>query len=301
MSNLTNKFFLFLSLSILLTLHTVSAQQSAIIADGAELTLQSDQFIFTEGPATDSEGNIFFTDQPNNHIWKYSTQGEVSLFMENAGRSNGMFFDTNGNLLTCADEKNEIWSITPEGEVTVLLSDYEGLKLNGPNDLWADANGGIYFTDPYYQRDYWERTEKEIEKERVYYISPDRSEVTVVADDFVKPNGIIGTADGRTLYIADINDSKTYSYTIQSDGSLTDKKLFTELGSDGMTIDNQGNIYLTGRGVTVFDPAGNQIEHIEVPENWTANVTFGGTDRKTLFITAMSGVYTLQMNVEGVQ
>lgn len=294
------KISLFLSLFILLMFHTVTAQQNSIIADGAELMLQSDQFIFTEGPATDSEGNIFFTDQPNNHIWKYSTEGELSLFMEEAGRSNGMFFDANGNLLTCADEENEIWSITPEGEVTVLVSDFGGMKLNGPNDLWADANGGIYFTDPYYQRDYWERTEKEIEEEKVYYITPNRNEVRVAADDFVKPNGIIGTPDGQTLYIADINDRKTYSYTIHSDGSLTDKKLFTELGSDGMTIDNQGNVYLTGNGVTVFDPNGNQIEHIDVPENWTANVTFGGADRKTLFITAMSGVYTLQMNVEGV-
>ena len=301
MANFAIKLSLCLFLLSLTVFHTVTAQDNNLIADGAELQLQSDQFSFTEGPATDSAGNIFFTDQPNNSIWKYSTEGELSLFMEDAGRSNGMFFDGNGNLLACADERIEIWSITPDGDVTVVVSDFGGLKLNGPNDLWVHDNGGIYFTDPYYQREYWERSEKEIEEERVYYITPDRSEVRVAADHYVKPNGIIGTPDGRTLYVADIGDRKTYSYTIQSDGSLTDRKLFTELGSDGMTIDNQGNVYLTGNGVTVFDSGGNQIEHIEVPENWTANVAFGGADHKTLFITAMSGVYTLRMNVEGVR
>ena len=291
----------FTLLVALTVIHPAEARQSNLIAEGAELTLQSARFTFTEGPATDSEGNIYFTDQPDNKIWKYSTGGELSLFMENAGRSNGMYFDNDGHLLTCADEKNEIWSISPEGEVSVLVASFKEQRLNGPNDLWVHPDGGIYFTDPYYQREYWSHNEKEIDEERVYYITPDRSEIRIAADGLVRPNGIIGTPDGKTLYVADIDDRKTYSYTILPDGSLTDRKLFAEPGSDGMTIDEQGNIYLTGDGVLVFDSSGRQIEHIEVPENWTANVTFGGADRKTLFVTAMSGIYTLRMNVKGVR
>ena len=122
-----------------------------------------------------------------------------------------------------------------------------------------------------------------------------------MADDFVMPNGIIGSADGKTLYIADIGDKKTYVYSVNEDGSLSGRKLFCELGSDGMTIDNQGNVYLTGDGVTVFDPSGEQIEHIPVPEKWTANVTFGGPNQNILFITAMDSVYTLEMNVNGIR
>ncbi len=279
-----------------------NAQENSIIADGAELTLVSADYKFTEGPAVDADGNVFFTDQPNDRIIKWDAKtNTVSVFMENAGRSNGMYFDHQGNLLSCADEKNEIRSITPDKKVTVLLTDVKGKKLNGPNDLWVDLKGGIYFTDPFYKRDYWDRTEKEIEKEMVYYLSPDLKTLSVVADDLVKPNGIIGSADGKTLYVADIGDSKTYAYTIADDSTLTNKTLFCEMGSDGMTLDTQGNLYLTGKGVTVFNKEGKQIAHIPVAQNWTANVTFGGTDQQTLFITAMNSVYTLEMKVKGIR
>lgn len=278
---------------------TVSAQQSPVIEEGAELVHISGQFVFTEGPAADADGNVFFTDQPNNAIWKYSTEGELSLFMEETGRSNGMIFDHDGNLITCADEHGEMWLITPEKEVTVLIDNFEGRQFNGPNDLWMDPKGGIYFTDPYYQRDYWERTEKEIEEERVYYLTPDRQEIIIMDDTLVRPNGIIGTRDGTLLYVADIGDRKTYTYTINEDGSLSNKQLFTEMGSDGITLDSEGNLYITGRGVTVFNKEGQQIEHIQVPQGWTGNVTFGGVDRQTLFITASTSVYTLEMKVNG--
>ena len=136
--------------------------------------------------------------------------------------------------------------------------------------------------------------------ECVYYLAPDNKTLTRVIDDLKQPNGIIGTPDGQLLYVADIGAGKTYRYRILADGSLKEKKLFCELGSDGLTIDNEGNIYLTGKGVSVFDPAGNKIEHIAVPEGWTANVCFGGKDRQTLFITASKGLYRLRMAVHGV-
>lgn len=290
---------LMLFFSLILFSHQTKAQESSIIADGAKLTLISDQFSFTEGPAADKDGNVFFTDQPNNKIWEYRTDGKLSLFMDHSGRSNGMYFDRRGNLITAADKNDQLWSISPKKKVTVLVKNFNGHRLNGPNDLWIDPKGGIYFTDPYYQRDYWKRTQKDIEEERVYYLTPDQQKVKIVADDLVKPNGIIGTPDGKTLYIADIGDKKTFSYAIDKDGHLSGKTLFAPMGSDGMTIDNRGNIYLTGDGVTVFNKMGEKIEHIPVDEDWTANVTFGGPNRRTLFITASKSLYKINMNVRG--
>jgi gluconolactonase len=121
-----------------------------------------------------------------------------------------------------------------------------------------------------------------------------------VAEDLKQPNGIIGTPDGKTLYVADIDGKKTYRYAVKDDGALSDKALFCEMGSDGMTIDDAGNVYLTGKGVTVFDKSGKQVDHVDVPgEGWTANVCFGGKDRGTLFITASKGLYAIQTRTKG--
>ncbi|RAJ26924.1 SMP-30/gluconolactonase/LRE family protein [Pedobacter cryoconitis] len=265
------------------------------------LKLISRQFSFTEGPAVDKKGDIYFTDQPNNKIWKYSTEGHLSLFKDSAGRANGLYFDRRGQLLACADEKNEIWSISNDGKITVLLSAVNGKKLNGPNDLWADEKGGIYFTDPYYPRDYWIRKNPEIEGQKVYYLPRGKGKKpVVVADDVSKPNGIIGSADGRYLYVADIERNKTYRYNIEPNGKLSGQKLVIDQGSDGMTLDNQGNIYLTGKGVSIYNPAGILIGYIEVKEPWTANVCFGGKDRTDLFITASTAIYRLPMRTKGI-
>src|SRR5262249_6047417 len=134
----------------------------------------------------------------------------------------------------------------------------------------------------------------------VYYLAPDRKTLRRVVSDLRQPNGIIGTPDGKTLYVADIAGGKTYVYHIEGDGALSGKRLFCTMGSDGVTIDSAGNIYLTGRGVTVFDKTGKQIEQIPVQEMWTANVCFGGKDRRTLFITASKSLYSLRMRVHGV-
>lgn len=275
--------------------------EADLIAKGAVLVKAGTGYSFTEGPAVDPQGNVFFTDQPNDRIMKWSADGTISLYMEGAGRSNGLYFDNQGNLLSCADLNNELWKIDKDKKTTVLVKDFAGKKLNGPNDLWVDPKGGIYFTDPFYKRNYWTRTEKEIEQENVYYLSPDGKNLVVAATDLLQPNGIVGSKDGKTLYVADIKDRKTYSYTINPDGTLTNRVLFTEMGSDGMTIDNKGNVYLTGKGVTVFNSRGQQIQHIVIDEPWTANVCFGGKDQKTLFITASKSVYTLKMKVKGVR
>jgi gluconolactonase len=279
-----------------------AASTADIVAPGAEIKLLSGEFSFTEGPIADAAGNVYFTDQPNDRIMVWTVDGKLETFMKPAGRSNGMFFDRKGNLIACADEKNELWSIDIKTKkATVLVKDYQGKLLNGPNDVWVRPDFGLYFTDPFYKRDYWKRGAMEQDVQAVYYLTPDRKTLTRVAADLAQPNGIIGTPDGKKLFVADIKAGKTYSYDIQPDGSLKNKALFCSLGSDGMTIDTQGNVYLTGKGVTVFDKTGKQILNIPVPENWTANVCFGGKDLKTLFITASKGLYAIAMQTQGVK
>ena len=273
--------------------------QSSIIAPGAKVELLADGFKFTEGPASDKAGNVYFTDQPNDKILIWSVDGKLSTFMEKSGRSNGLTFDRKGNLWACADEKNELWRITRSGKPTVIVRDYRGKPLNGPNDVWIRPDGGVYFTDPYYRRDYWSRQKSEQDGQCVYYFEPKKNRLVRVVDDMRQPNGIIGTKDGRILYIADIGGQKTYRYDIRRDGTLANKTLFCEMGSDGMTIDSRGNVYLTGKGVTVFDKTGEKLGNIPVPENWTANVCFGDRDRKSLFITASKSLYRLRLRVRG--
>lgn len=269
------------------------------VAAGATPKLISSQFSFTEGPAADKFGNIFFTDQPNDKIWKLDTNGELSVFLEKTGRSNGMYFDKRGNLITAADENNQLWSISPRKKVTIMLDSYKGQRFNGPNDLWIDKKGGIYFTDPYYQRPYWQRKKPDMSDERLYYLPKGKEEAIVVDNNLVRPNGIIGSADGKNLFVADIDDSKTYKYDINRKGTLYNRRVFASIGSDGMTLDNKGNLYLTGQGVTVLNPDGKKILNIPLP-GWTANVCFGGANRDILFITSGKSVYTLQMNVKGI-
>lgn len=296
------KYTIISSLALSILVFSCKAQHSSIIANDALLVKVDSTYSFTEGPASDKDGNVYFTDQPNDKIIKWhANDNSLSIFKEPSGRANGLYFDHDGNLLAAADENNELWRIDSNGNVDTLLTSFEDKKLNGPNDIWVDLKGGIYFTDPYYQREYWTRTKAEISEKNVYYISPDGKEVSIIASGFVQPNGIIGTPDGKTLYVADIGGKKTYAYTIQPNGTLTGKKLFTNMGSDGMTIDNKGNIYLTGDGVTVFNKKGEQLHHIPINENWTANITFGGKDQNILFITAMGAIYTLKMNVKGVR
>ncbi len=275
---------------------------ASIVKNGAKLIKIGSGFIFTEGPAVDKMGNVFFTDQPNNTIVKWSANsGQLNVFSDDSGRANGLYFDSNGNLLACADMDNQIWSFSPDGKHKVLLDLYDGKKLNGPNDLWVHPNGGIFFTDPLYKRNYWTRNpDRQQDGEHVYFMSQDGKKVERVETTLVKPNGIVGSANGKLLYVADIGGKKTYSYRINKKNQLIDKKLFAEMGSDGMTLDQKGNVYLTGDGVTVFNRKGVKIAHIPVTARWTANICFGGSDKSTLFITAMDGLYTLEMNVKGL-
>jgi gluconolactonase len=158
--------------------------------------------------------------------------------------------------------------------------DREGLRgkpLNGPNDVWVHPNGGLYLTDPFYKRPWWSHGTMPQDGQHVYYLAPGSDTLVRVTDDLVQPNGIAGTPDGR----------------------LAGKTLVCEHGSAGMTLDDEGHLYLTGDGVRVFDRAGRQVEHIQVAEPWTANVSFCGADRRTLFITASKGLYSVRTRTRG--
>jgi gluconolactonase len=274
-------------------------QNTNLIAKNAQVTKAGGGYTFTEGPAVAPDGRVFFTDQPNDKIDVWSENGKITTFMQPCGRSNGTYFNADGELVVCADLHNRLIAISMDKQQRILAENYNGKPLNAPNDLWIAPNGGIYMTDPYYHRDYWEPGHKEVQDVRgVYYLNPEGKVMRVIGD-YKQPNGLIGTPDGRTLYVSDINDGKIWKYDIQADGTLTNKTFFAPEGSDGMTIDNQGNVYLTNKVVSVFNPKGENIARIEVPEQ-PSNVCFGGKKRNILFITARTSVYTLKMNVKGV-
>lgn len=260
----------------------------------------SDQFSFTEGPSADKEGNVYFTDQPNDKIyyWDWKTN-QVIEFLDKTGRANGTHFDKDGYLITCSDDQGEIWKISKDKKVEVILKGFEGKRLNGPNDVWNDSFGGMYFTDPLYERDYWVDFKQELPHKSLYY--RDKDGKISKLETFVQPNGIVGSEQFKKLYVSDIDAGKTYVYDVLGEGKLSEKRLFCEMGSDGMTLDKHGNLYLTGDGVHVFDRSGKKIYHIPIPEKWTSNVTFGGEHNDILFITASKSVYTLPTKVKGVK
>lgn len=264
-----------------------------------ELEKLAGGFDFTEGPAADPTGNVYFTDIPNNLILIWTTNDKLDTFRVNSGRANGLYFDKDQNLLACEGEKGQITSTSPDGEYKPVATGYNGIRFNQPNDIWPDGKGGIYFTDPQYGDDDSELPQDGM---HVYYISPGYKSVTRVCDDFEKPNGIIGTPDGKTLYVTDNQAGKTYKYDIRDDGSLTNKTLFVESGCDGMTIDTEGNVYLTTNGknaVDVFSPSGVLLESIGIPEK-PSNVCFGGKDRDQLYITARTSIYRIEWDTKGV-
>ncbi|MBN2377600.1 MAG: SMP-30/gluconolactonase/LRE family protein [Sedimentisphaerales bacterium] len=268
--------------------------KTSVVAPEAKVEKLASGFKFTEGPASDAQGNIFFTDIPNNRIHKWSLDGKLSTFLENSEGANGLFFVKDGNLLACLGEKGQLVSISSAGSVNVLADYYQGKSFNSPNDLWPHPKGIIYFSDPRYgQRDNLPQ-----DGEHVYCFFYDGQQLKRVINDMVRPNGVIGSRDGKKLYVADHGANKTYSYTIKSDGTLSNKQLFAAEGSDGMTIDSEGNIYLTGEVVSVYDFKGNILETIEVPER-PSNVCFGGPDKQTLFITARTSLYSIRMRVKG--
>ncbi len=279
----------------------VSDTITDIIAPGTELKLIKDKLGFAEGPTTDKKGNLYLTDMPNDKIYKYDLDGNFTTFLEPAHRPNGMFMDPKGNLIVCSEEKNQLLSVTPKGEVSVILNDMDGHLFNSPNDVYLHKDGGMYFSDPLFARPFWTRQKTtDVGGDRVYYLPKGAKQAMAVINDMKKPNGVVGTPDGKYLYVGDYQ-GKVYKYKIEKDYTLSEKTLIADQGADGMTLDNKGNLYVTSRGVNIYNPSGKLIGKIAVPPPATTNVCFAGKNKDILYITTSAALYALQTKVKGVE
>lgn len=271
---------------------------------------------FTEGPAVDADGNVYFSDCPNNRILCYRpADGTTLVWKDPSQRANGMNFDSQGRLLTCCAGGSDLLGgarsllrYEDDGSITNLASHYEGKQLNSPNDLCFDQQGRIYFTDPRYG----DRSNMEQDCMAVYRLDLDGS-ITRVIDDMQSPNGILISPDNRALYIVDNvlapGGARTLvAYDIDEDGKCRYRETLhdfgTDYGGDGMVLDIHGNIYLTAgenatAGIYIFSPTGEQIGFIHVPEI-CGNCTFGGDDLKTLYIAASTSLYRITLAYSGL-
>jgi gluconolactonase len=286
-----------------------------LIPAGAKLEKVAGDCKFTEGPAADSDGNVFFTDSPSNRIMVLRPDGKVEVWNSKSQDANGMRLDAKGRLVACCGEDGAraVRRYEKDGSVTVLAERYQGKKLTAPNDLCIDRQGRIYFTDPCYGR----KPADGQEKFAVYRIDADKGEpipnkLTRVIDDVAMPNGIAISPDDKTLYIADNVPGKKgphtlIAYDIAADGSCKRRGVLHDFGErrgiDGMVVDTAGNIYATAEsgdktGVYIFSPAGKQLGFIRTPETAT-NCVFGDKDFKTLYITAGRSLYRIRTSAVG--
>lgn len=256
-------------------------------------------FKFTEGPAADGRGNLYFSDIPANRIYKVEPDGKLSVFMEESGKANGLMFDARGMLYICQGGQGRVVRMDPATKkIDVLATECAGQGLGSPNDLVLDRAGGIYFTDP--------------GRGEIYYRS-DEGKVTKFADGIKRPNGVILSPDEKTLYVIPSGQPQMMAYEVGEPGQLAGPREFCTIeeikgqkntGGDGATVDQRGNLYIATRaGVQVFDAKGKRLgvirHHGFAYPNHPANLTFGGTDGKTLFITARDGLYQAKMKTKG--
>ena len=285
----------FLLIATLGLIQATFAAESGLIAPDAEVIEVQGGFGFLEGPVSDAVGNLYFSDIDNNRLHKLAPTGDLSSFHEPSNRANGLTLDLDGGLLICEQEAQRLVKMDNNGNVSVVADGYRGRPFNSPNDAWVHPSGSIYMTDPRYQYPAGSLSQ---DGEYVYHISSDRQRVTAIITDIPKPNGVVGTEDGSTLYVASTELRKVFRYDIESDGTVSNRTEFADQGSDGMTLDEQGNVYLTWvGGVSVRSPAGEELEFIETAQ-MPANVGFGGRDGRTLFMTSRTSLYSIRMNVE---
>lgn len=260
-------------------------------------------FQFTEGPAYDGKGTLYFTDIPNDRILKTDTKGTLEVFLEKAGHCNGLMVDGSGQLIACRMDGEVVAFDTQTKKAKTLADKYNQTRFNACNDLVIDQHGGIYFTDPrYLAPEPWPQV-----KEAFYYRASD-GEVTRLGDDILAPNGIIMSPDEKTLYIVPSMQKQVFAYDIKAPGKIENKRVFYQIkqpenksdsGGDGLSIDVQGSLYITtDLGVQVVDENGALLGIIEFPEQ-PANCAFGGQDMKTLYATCRTGLYSVVLPTAG--
>jgi gluconolactonase len=304
-----------------------------IIPKGAMLERVADGFKWVEGPIW-VNNSLFFAEIPSNTIRKWTPGAGVSIFLQPSGYkgtepyggpesgSNGMTLDVRGRLTVAGHAQRDVYrfeSLDPKGPFTILADSYQGKKLNSPNDLVYKSDGSLYFTDPPYglRTQHDDDPEKQLKVNGVYRIphaleqkpgaAPASAELQLLVSDLTRPNGIAFSPDEKYLYVNNSEPKKIWMrYRVQTDGTVTEPKLLydatadTRPGSpDGMKVDEKGNIYSTGPGgVWIFSPEGKPLGTILISEK-SANVTWAGPDRKTLYITASSSIYRVHLNIAG--
>lgn len=265
------------------------------LAPDAKVKKLATGFKFVEGPTWDAKNKaLYFSDIPQAHIVRYA-EGKAVVANENSRQSNGLMVDKKGRLVACEHGGRRVSRAVRGQPADDIVTHYKDKRLNSPNDLWIDAEGGIYFTDPRYG----ERDTMEMKIEGVYYIAPD-GKLTRVIDDLVRPNGIALSPDGKSLYVVDNGAHTLHRYAVVAPGKLgKGERIAYVTHPDGMTVDVKGRLYVTGElGVWVLDANGKWLGLIETPER-PANCTFGGPGYKTLFITAQTSLYAIETQTRG--
>jgi sugar lactone lactonase YvrE/precorrin-6B methylase 2 len=271
-----------------------------LVAPGATLQPVITGLDFVDGPANAPDGSLWFVEVKRSKIHRLAPDGSVTLIDDDSGNTSGLYFADNGNLIATENGRRRITERAPDGRVTVIADSYDGKKISKPNDLWVAPNGAVYFTD---NRPGGRNVPPDIEQttHNVVYISPDRKTKTSVINDFVGPNGIIGSADGKWLYPTDRRGGVTYAYPIKADGTLGTRRELAPVGSDGMTLDHLGNIYMTlADKIVVYTPEGEHLLDILMHEPYTS-VCLGGPDGKTLYISGRTTLWSLKMKVKAAR
>ena len=261
-------------------------------------------FAFTEGLAADKDGNVYFSDIPNEKIHKVDLDGKLTVFREKSNHANGLMFNGKGELVAC-EMDGQVVALSLDGKRRMVAEKHDGKRFNAPNDLVVDQAGGVYFTDPAF------RAPMPLPqgKTAVYYGDAE-GKVTRLLDDLINPNGVTMSPDEKTLYVIPTGQAEMMMYPIEAPGKIGKGKVYCTLeqpqgkkngGGDGVAVDAKGNLYIAaGTGLQVFSPEGKLLGTIKLPEQ-PANVKFGGKDFKTLYVTARTSLYTLPMEIAGHQ
>lgn len=283
-----------------------------IVGDEVQVEELGSGFDFTEGPAWHPrEKHLIFSDMPGDHMRRWTEKDGVTTFRRPANMANGNTYDARGRLITCEHSTSRVTRTELDGSITVLATEWQGKQLNSPNDVIVAADGSIYFTDPSFGRMeyYGVAREQDLDFRGVFRVIPDAPgghEIQLLASDFEQPNGLIFSADGKTLLINDTARAHIRAFDVSADGSIGNSRLWAEVSgegdglADGMKYDSAGNLYCTGPGgIHLFDGEGQHLGVIKVPQS-AANFAFGDDDLRSIFITASTSLYRVRVKVPGV-